>query len=117
MFFLYEYMQGPSKTRKLKGIKEKHIWSLQIMNKLVDHAKKHESAMNQTSSSRRSAYGYFRRGQGNTYINFVSYKQTCTATKTIYGVINFGIIFKLMIPYDLNFIKVTHHIKIFNWEC
>ena len=28
--------------------------------------------------------------------------------KTIYGVINFGVIFKIMTQYDLKFMKVTH---------
>ena len=33
----------------------------------------------------------------------------CTTTKIIYGVT-----FKIMTPYDLKFIKVTHHVKIFS---
>ena len=32
-------------------------------------------------------------------------------TKTIYGVINFSVIFKIMTVYNLKFIKVTHEIE------
>ena len=37
-----------------------------------------------------------------------------TTTKIVYGVTIYGVTFKIMTPYDLKFIKVTHHIKIFN---
>lgn len=64
------------------------------MNKLVDHAKNHESCMDHAHQTKlvdqakkhesstdhehqtgrsdcRSAYGYFRRGKGNIFVNFV----------------------------------------------
>ncbi|KAL6339460.1 hypothetical protein AAG906_032995 [Vitis piasezkii] len=59
-----------SQIKKLKEKKEMHVWSLQIMNKLLEHAERHTYKMNPKydEPSRRhhdcciSEYGYFRRG-------------------------------------------------------
>ena len=41
-------------------------------------------------------------------------KKSDTTTKIIYDDTIYGVTFKIMILYDLKFINVTHHIKIFN---
>lgn len=70
-FFVCEYMKGPSEIRKLKKAKEKHVWSLQILNMLIECAKKCTYEMNpqnhETSGTIRcySEYEYFTRGSGN----------------------------------------------------
>ncbi|KAL6315714.1 hypothetical protein AAG906_006576 [Vitis piasezkii] len=41
-------------------------------------------------------------------------RRITTTTKIIYDVTIYGVAFKIMTPLNLKFIKVTHHIKIFN---
>ena len=73
---------GSSQIKKLKENKEMHVWSLQLMNKLLKHAERrtHEVNLNKYEQNRRhygassSEYGYFQRGEGSLYIDHVHYK-------------------------------------------
>ena len=69
-------MEGPSEIRKLKEAKQQHIWSLQIMNMLIQIAKKftYESNPQNYESSCFSEYKYFTRGGSNLFFrgNFFS---------------------------------------------
>ncbi|CBI18726.3 unnamed protein product, partial [Vitis vinifera] len=68
--FFVDTCLGSSQIRKLKEKKEMHVWSLRIMNKLLEHAARHTYEMNpkHDEPSQRhydcciSEYGYFRRG-------------------------------------------------------
>ncbi|KAL6312755.1 hypothetical protein AAG906_020657 [Vitis piasezkii] len=70
LLVIISVLPGSSQIKKLKEKKEMHVWSLQIMNKLLEHAERHTYKMNPKydEPSRRhhdcciSEYGYFRRG-------------------------------------------------------
>ncbi|KAJ9697568.1 hypothetical protein PVL29_009410 [Vitis rotundifolia] len=71
LLVIISVLPGSSQIRKLKEKKEMHVWSLQIMNKLLEHAARHTYEMNpkHDEPSRHhsgcciSQYGYFRRGE------------------------------------------------------
>ena len=63
-------MEGPSEIRKLKEAKQQHIWSLQIMNMLIQSAKKftyESNPQNRRTSNCSSEYKYFTRGGGMSF--------------------------------------------------
>ncbi|KAL6312745.1 hypothetical protein AAG906_020517 [Vitis piasezkii] len=70
LLVIISVLPGSSQIRKLKEKKEMHVWSLRIMNKLLEHAARHTYEMNpkHDEPSQRhydcciSEYGYFRRG-------------------------------------------------------
>ena len=63
---------GSSQIKKLKEKKEMHVWSLQIMDKLLEHAARHTDEINPNCCY--SEYEYFRRGGGNLYVKPVHCK-------------------------------------------
>ncbi|XP_010645321.2 uncharacterized protein LOC104877836 isoform X3 [Vitis vinifera] len=57
-------MLGSREIRTLKEIKETHVWSVQIMNKLLEHAVRSEPQNDQTSEAHcYSEYEVFKRGK------------------------------------------------------
>ena len=68
---------GSSQIRKLKEKKEMHMWSLQILNKLLERSAArctYEMNPKNDEASRcdmeiQLEYEYFERGRGNLYVN------------------------------------------------
>lgn len=71
---------GSSQIKKLKEKKEMHVWSLRLMNRLLEHAEKCAYEMNPKNyeqnrshySAGNSEYLYFQTAEGNLYVNHVS---------------------------------------------
>ena len=60
---------GSSQIRKLKEKKEMHMWSLQILNKLLECGARCTYEMNPKNDEAGSEYEYHMRERGNLYVN------------------------------------------------
>ncbi|RVW13806.1 hypothetical protein CK203_083609 [Vitis vinifera] len=60
LLVIISVLPGSSRIRKLKEKKEMHVWSLQIMDKLLEHAARRTDEINPNCCY--SEYEYFRRG-------------------------------------------------------